>query len=395
MSAECEENPLLDFCAGEPIRTVAFDYEEDDELANLPAFEEVTPPDVLLPQINMKNFTAEEERALIFIANAVDSNGFLTITPHEAARVSQIPLPLIMDAISVMQSLEPAGLCSFTIEECLLLQLRRSGIQNPALEKIISCHLNDVANRRIKHIASALRIGSAEVLTHVRALSELNPKPLNGLVGRRPQYVVPDVILAYENHSWRAELNDNWFGNLGVSDFYAGLAKDTADAELREYLKRKTTRIRFLNNAVDRRRSTLIRMTEYLAFYQSDFLLRRGPPLPLTMTSLASKLGMHVSTVSRAARGKYIQYPCGVCEMFELFAQSLSADDPRGENPGVSSADVKKAIREMIASEDKSKPYSDNQLARSLREKEISVSRRTVAKYRLSLGIKGTHDRKY
>jgi RNA polymerase sigma-54 factor len=256
----------------------------------------------------------------------------------------------------------------------------------------VTRHLPDVAKGKIGHIARTLKVDVACVRRCVSTIRDLTPKPLNGLPGKADQYVIPDILLSYENDAWNVELNDKWFERFEVCDYYERLARETEDTELKEYLKQKAQRLHFLHNAIQKRHNTLLRIGRSLAVHHSKFFLRGGPSEPFTMASLANELEMHPSTVSRAIKNKYLQHPGGVCEMRSLFAPGISTS---GACMETTREEVKVRIRELIDGEDRAKPYSDQYLTLLLAEQGIKISRRAVAKYREEMFLKDMYNRRY
>ena len=168
--------------------------------------------------------------------------------------------------------------------------------------------------------------------------------------------------------------------------------KESTDAQLGAYFQKKLERIRFVMNSIAQRRRTILQISEQILNVQEHFLDGTGfLKKPMTMTDVAESLGIHTSTVSRAIKGKYIQYPCGTILMKHLFTASVSAAE--GSN-AVGTMQIKELMKELIRNEDKNKPYSDQKLSSLLKERGIEISRRAVAKYREELGIRGSFDRK-
>jgi RNA polymerase sigma-54 factor len=269
----------------------------------------------------------------------------------------------------------------------------------------VTRHLPDVAKGKIGAIARTLKVDVSRVRRCVDTIRNLRPKPLNGLPGKTDPYVIPDILLAYENDVWNVELNDKWFERFEACDYYEKLARETEDAELKEYLKQKAQRFHFLNDAIQKRHNTLLRIGRFLAAHHSKFFLRGGPLEPLTMTGLADELEMHPSTVSRAVKNKYLQHPGGVCEMRSLFAPGISSsgssvggsmESATGTTPIEATREgIKTRIRELIDGEDRAKPHSDNYLTLLLAEQGIKISRRAVAKYREEMFVGDMYNRRY
>lgn len=397
MSSEAEENPLVDFCTFEPLGAVSCNRSEgddDDFLHNIPAPDSTTPEDIVMSQISPALCdTKEKERIFRAVARSVDTNGFLIASPEEIAADAGRPTQEVEAFLSVMKAaLEPAGICADSLEECLILQIERSGNRDKTLEKIIRYHLRHFLEGKFACVAKGFGISGEDVSRYLGVIRTLNPKPLNGLLGGVTQYIIPDIILSYEDHNWKAELNDNWLENYKLNDYYVKVYRGTSDPELKEYFRSKMNRIKFISGAIIKRRNTLIAIAEKLAYYQNDFFLRKGPLVPLTMNELSKEIGVHISTISRGIKEKYIQYPYGVSEIRTLFATGIPTGAQSGE---ISRDEVKCKIKSLVETEDKTKPLSDQRISSTLTACGIPIARRTVAKYREELGISGAHYRKY
>ena len=393
LTEEQNENPVLNFIVRETPRTTSYSSDDNnDRLHSIPAPKIETAADILLPQLNTNLYTQDETNIFELIADFTDSNGFLTVSPEEIFTFYKIPPSLFHKCLNVMQELDPPGVCSRTLEECLLRQLGNE--RDETLAVMIRHHLADIAEGKLHRIAKALKIDILNVHKYIQTIRALNPRPLNGLLGEKAGNIIPDIILIYENDSWSIELNDSWIGKLEICDWYAALAAGTTDAALREYLKTKIQRIRFLNESIERRRNTLMRIGACIAERQSDFLLHNGPIVAFSMTNVADKLGIHLSTVSRAIKGKYLQYPGGVLEIRAMLAQRVPHANAFGEASGPSREGAKKYLKDLISGENREKPYSDSQLAALLKKLGIELSRRAVTKYRKELDILGMHGRR-
>lgn len=397
MDSEAEENPLVEFCAFEPLRAISYsrneDEDDDDFLYSIPAPDNTSAEDILMAQM-APSFCDTEEKENIFrtIARSVDTNGFLMTRPEEIAADIDKPVQDVEKCLAIMKTLEPAGICAGSLEECLLLQLERNGNKDEIISEIIHNHLRHFMQGKFAYIAKELGISGADVSRCLDVVKTLNPKPLNGLLGGTTQYIIPDIILRCGDDGWTAELNDNWLENYGLNDYYVNMYRSTSDPELKEYFRSKMGRIKFIRDAVVKRRNTLISIAEKLALYQNDFFLKKGPVAPLTMNNLSKEIGVHVSTISRAIKEKYIQYPYGVAEIRTLFTGGIPTDSQSGE---MSRDEIKRRIKALIDTEDKTTPLSDQRISLRLEAEGIYISRRTVAKYREELGINGAHDRRY
>ncbi len=391
LAKEQDENPLLSFVGEKRFRSVPDDPDRD-LLRNIPAPQEESVSTFLLSQLRMENYAAAAVEAFRVLAESVDDNGFLRTSPEELSSVYRMPVSLLKECLRILQDLEPVGVCASGLEECLALQLKAANYSDELLFSVVGRHLVDVAAGRINRIARSLKTDTSRIAECVRIIKTLNPRPLNGLTGSASPCAIPDILLSREGGEWHVELNDGFADRPEVFGYYEDLACRTADAELREYLHEKARRVRFLNEALRRRREMLIRLGYCLASRQGDFLLFRGALRPLSMTQAADDFGIHLSTLSRAVRGKYLQYPGGVCEVRALFLRGNTARTAEGDDSG--RGGIERHLRELIEKEDRTRPYSDRQLASLLKERGIGVSRRTVAACRGELHIGGMHDRR-
>jgi RNA polymerase sigma-54 factor len=395
MLKEQEENPLVEPSINEPIRAIRYDTEEDDSIMNIPAPDSETAEDIVLSQIDFKKYSEEEGESFRFIASSLDSSGFLTVGLKDLSEMAGLSEDIFRRCLGVMQNLEPAGVCATSINECLAIQLKASGKEDAILLGIVTHYLREAADGKISYIARAMKCDVARVRRCMSVIRTLNPRPLNGLIEEQTQYVIPDVILTSKNGLWRVELNDKWFERFEINDYYAKLAHETADEDLARYIGQKLRRIRFINDAIERRRVTLLRIGEYIARYQSNFLSRNGALIALAMTAAADELGLHPSTISRAISGKYLQCPNGAYKMGAMFARGITPVSRSSVECNISRDEVKRLIRELVIKEKCDKPLSDNSLVQALRKSGVEISRRAVAKYRDEMGIRGMHDRRH
>lgn len=259
------------------------------------------------------------------------------------------------------------------------------------LSEMIKHHLQNIAEGKISTISRALKLSSAEVRKMIHVIKGLNPRPLNGIGGEKAQYIVPDVLLSHQDGGWNIELNDKWTGNLQSNDYYIHMMETAQDQELKSYFENKLRRARFIINAVEQRRETLTGITREILKRQEPYFLGTGQLKPMTLEEIADALEIHKSTVSRAIRDKYLRAPSGCFLFRSLFTTGIPSGDGNGD---VSRNAVKAKLKELVAAEDKKKPWSDEQLAGLLQDAGMPISRRTVAKYRMELGIGGAFQRK-
>lgn len=344
----------------------------------------------LWEQLAHRNYTELEKQVIGFLINCLDDNGFYQVPVEEAAECTGAPPEMVGSCLKDLKELEPYGIFSSGLSECLLRQLDMLGVEEEPLREIIRDYLEELSQGKIAQITRSMKISSAQVRKYQSFIVTLNPRPLAGFGKGGINYVIPDVIVSVGDDGYEITLNDEWIGNYGLSDFYLRMAMEAEDPELTAYFAEKKKRAMLLINAVEQRRKTLIRITESIIEIQGGRLVEKHRLKPMTMKDVAERAGVHSSTVSRAVKDKYIQYPEGAVLMKELFSAGISG----GDDDDLNAAGVKKELNQLIEEEDKSKPYSDSKLAELLKEKGIILSRRSVAKYRDELGFKGSRQRR-
>lgn len=329
-------------------------------------------------------------RELLYLVDEMDERGYL---PQDAGdlRIFGGSLQRYEDAVTVLQSLEPAGVGARSLSECLCLQLRRLGVAETLPYQICEAYLEPLAKGQLNAIAKQLGVPKAKVIQAKSRIATLSPYPSNGFGGCQPTpYIVPDVeILSYEG-ALKVVPADRYMPTYGVDAFYAKMAeRDDLTAEEQEYFRSKLAQAKWAINCVARRWDTLTACAAAILEQQYEFFIGITDQLtPVTMTELADRLDVSVSTVSRAVKGKYLACQRGTFPMSHFFAKEINGPDSGTKQ------DVLSGIKELIAAEDPAAPLSDRALAERLTERGFSVSRRTVAKYRENAAIPSAPGRK-
>lgn len=401
------ENPLLDYSGDHDMaggrEDIGQTYEQAPVLErtyeDTAEEEDRRRKDIPMPeQADLKNYILEQipegacSRELAeFMTECLDDTGFFTTPVEEVAQKTGASEDEVRWTLKLLQELEPYGIFAPDLQHCLLKQLELQGLKNTPVYRVVDEHLQDVADGKISVISRSLKLSTAEVRRCIEQIAKLNPRPLGEFGAARTDYVVPDIIFRRENGKWEIELNDGWVEDYHINDYYLKMMKEASDPELSAYFRKKLERIRFVMNSIAQRRQTMMQISEEILKSQEEFLEGTGFLKPMTMTDVAERIGIHTSTVSRAIKGKYIQYPCGTVLMKHLFTAPVTA---AGTDAQVAPMQIKELMKELIRNEDKKKPYSDQKLVTLLKERGIEISRRAVAKYREELGIRGSFDRK-
>lgn len=324
-----------------------------------------------------------------YLAACLDDNGYFRLPLGELAEDLGVPVPFLEHCLSILRSLEPAGVGASNLSDCLALQLRRIQETGPALA-IVQEYLEPLAKRHYRVIAAKLGISVEEVQAAERTIQELEPRP--GAIFQRPeqvQYILPDVFVEEKDGRFVARTRRGERPAFHLNGYYRNLLSQSDDKEVREYLTSKLHHAENILWAIGQRESTLLRCAQAIADRQSGFF-RRGPCalLPLRMADVAQELGVHESTVSRAVHEKYLQCPRGVYPMSYFFSRSATAEGELGRT----AASV--LLRQLIDGEDKRRPLSDQKLSEQMALNGCPISRRTVAKYREEMDIPSASGRK-
>ena len=355
--------------------------------------------DYLWSQLITENFTDQETEIIKFMLECLDNKGYLEESTETIASYFGTDTEIVEDLLSDLQALDPSGVCARTLEECLKLQLERRDILTPVLESIIDNCLEMVAKNQIPAIARKLRLSPAETAGYCQIIKSLNPKPGVSFSSRdQLRYIIPDVTIVKFKDHFDILLNESMYPTIELNSYYRQMNQNPESSELKEYLGNKIRQAEWVKQCVTQRGKTLMQVSRAILEHQEEFFTFGPAHLsPLRLADIAQELDIHESTVSRAVSKKYLQCSWGVYPMNYFFSRSVAVHESSGNENGaqsVTAADIKRVLREIIEEENKKKPYSDRLLGEKLAERGISISRRTVAKYREEEGIADASGRK-
>jgi RNA polymerase sigma-54 factor len=339
------------------------------------------------------------------IIYSLDSNGYLK-TPLEELLPPLPPelngdaqshrakqLALAEQSLAVVQRLDPPGVGARTLKECLLLQLLPGMPDYDQLRTLITHHLEDLENNRLPLVTKKTGMSIEKIQEVWHELRKLKPKPGADFAASTVPSVVPDVFVERNDAGkYEVRLEDGQLPSLYISPYYRKLLKDeSTNAETREYIKRKVNSAQWLIESIEQRRGTLTRVSQAIVDHQTRFL-DDGPDFiePLKMQQIADKVGVHVTTVSRAVDDKWIQTPRGIFPLKRFFVGGTTSAD--GEEVAWDRVRIK--LQEIIDGEDKSAPLSDDAIVEELGKAGITVARRTVTKYRKAMNIPSSRGRR-
>lgn len=324
----------------------------------------------------------------VYLAELVDEDGYLTPEDLESLEDLKLPQELTDQALTELQSLDPPGVGARDLSECLVLQLRRQGACQASID-IAAQFLPELGRKHYGPIAKALGITADEVQAAEKVIAGLDPHPGRAFQPAEPTvYVQPDVFIVELEGQLKVVLNDYYLPRMSISSYYARLLKDSDDAKTRTYLREKMRQAKWLLGSLERRGSTLRQCAEAILEAQRPFFAGETAELtPMQLSALAGRLGVHPSTISRTARGKYLQCRQGTYPLRYFFSLAVGESGPSRQA-------IKHRLLELVQKEDPHHPFSDQKLAQLLSTQGVQVARRTVAKYRLELGLGSSTARK-
>lgn len=327
-----------------------------------------------------------------YIIESLDYRGYLEISTKELAEELTISEEIVEKALTVVQGLEPYGIGARNIQECLLIQSIKLNIFDNIIEKMILNHLENIAENKYEAVGKSLNISPREAQRYGDLIKRLEPKPSRGFyTGEEVNYIIPDAEVKNVDGEFFILMNESVLPRLMVNKTYKDVLQNNKDSETNAYVKEKINQALFLIKSIEQRKNTLYKVLECLVDKQKEFFIHGKQHIkPLTLKEVAEKINVHESTVSRAVRDKYVLTSYGTIKIKDLFQSGMSSNN----NEDMATIKIKNEIKEIINEENKSKPLSDQVISSMLAEKNMNISRRTVAKYREELGIKSSSMRK-
>ena len=349
--------------------------------------------DYLIDELKYFKLTFEEKRICKYIIDSLDEDGYLRINDKEIYDALRVDASLFRRCLDIVQQLDPPGIGARNISECLILQLERRGISNNIVENIIMNDLELIGRNKLKDIAKKYKISIEKCKEAIEVIRHLDPKPGRACSNDKCVYVQPDVIVDKIDVKYIVHTNEKDVYNIKINDFYRNMMTDKeSDKEAKEFIKERLNSAATLIKNIESRKSTILRIAEAIIEEQQEFIQKGEKYIkPMKMKDIADKLEIHESTVSRGVNGKYMLTPFGLYEFKFFFNAALETDN---SSEGASSAGIKRDIKDIIDGENKKKPLSDDAISKMLKEKGVSVARRTVAKYREEMGIPSSSRRK-
>ena len=357
----------------------------------LPAFENMTSSETniyshLLWQLNMGHFNEAQRDIGIQIIGNLDADGYLKSSVEEISQITGCPLEYVEETLKIVQQFDPVGVAARDTQECLLIQARFQGLGDSLVERIIMDHMANLENKRYDRITKDLGVSIKDVLAAITVITAFEPKPGRLYHDEDTIYISPDIYVIKVGDDYEIVLNEDGMPKLRINNYYKEILsnKDLLTDGTKQYIQEKLKSAAWLIKSIHQRQRTIYKVTESIVQFQRAFFDKGVAYLkPLVLRDVAENIQMHESTISRVTTNKYVHTPQGVFELKYFFNSAINSMD----GDSVASESVKEHIKNIIKSEDKAKPFSDQEVAEMLKDYNIDVARRTVAKYRETMGI--------
>lgn len=383
------------YTAGTPSGTSG-DY-IDDELPVYQGETTQTLQDYLMWQVELTPFSDTDRAIATSIVDAVDETGYLTVPLEdilESMGDEEIDIDEVEAVLKRIQRFDPVGVAAKDLRDCLLIQLSQFDKTTPWLEEarlIISDHLDLLANHDFRTLMRVTRLKEDVLKEAVNLIQSLDPRPGQSIQTGEPEYVIPDVLVRKHNGHWTVELNSDSIPRLQINQHYASMCNNARNDGDSQFIRSNLQDAKWLIKSLESRNDTLLRVSRCIVEQQQAFFEQGEEYMkPMVLADIAQAVEMHESTISRVTTQKYLHSPRGIFELKYFFSSHVNTEGG-GE---ASSTAIRALVKKLIAAENPAKPLSDSKLTSLLSEQGIMVARRTVAKYRESLSIPPSNQRK-
>lgn len=347
----------------------------------------------LLDQVRNANLDERPEQVAELVVGNIDDFGYLQSSIAELSFSTGIPSEELDEALKVIHSFHPPGVGARDLRECLLLQLERIGKHESQEYRVLRDHMEALGKRRFPEIARHLGISAVDAQAIAARIARLDPRPGRQFSSEPEHYVTPEVVVTRGTDGvYTVTTVNDHLPHLRISNVYKDLLSRTeTSGEVREYVREKIKAGKFLIKSLHQRQSTILSISQEIVKRQRDFMDNGVAHLhPMTMLQVAEVVGVHETTVSRAVASKFMSCPQGIFELKYFFTSGLAT----ASGDQISNKSVKTQLAELIGSEDKSAPLSDEVLVARLKSAGTMIARRTVAKYRAELNVLPSHLRR-
>ena len=372
----------------QPVRNV----EKNASPIDYALVEQTSIHDFLLKQLGELSLLSKQEEQLRYFIYSLRDDGYLSRPLSELCSSIGVTEEEGEALLQELQSLDPAGIGARSLQECLLLQLRRLPERERLAEQIVEHYMDWLAEKKWKALSLELSVTFADIQAVYDRIQKLDPRPGTQYSSEPTNYLIPDLSMVWKEGELVVLLHDDYLPTIHLNRQYERMLLEQQNTEATQYAKQKYQQVQWLLRSIQQRQQTIKKVADAILHYQYDFFAKKDGVLkPLTLRNVAEEIGMHESTVSRVTTNKYAQTPRGLFELKLFFSSAIQNE----EGESTSSQSIKIYLKEIVSTENKKKPLSDQKIVELLKkEKEIAVSRRAIAKYRDELGIPSSAKRK-
>ncbi|PQJ67960.1 RNA polymerase factor sigma-54 [Photobacterium angustum] len=353
--------------------------------------------DYLMWQVQLTPFSETDLAIATAIIDAVDEKGYLSCSAEDILDSfddDELELDEVEAVLKRVQQFDPLGVASRNLQECLLLQLATYPKDTQWLTEakmLLSEHIALLGNRDYRQLMRETKLKEADLKAVMALIHSLDPRPGNRVINSDTEYVVPDVSVFKDHGKWVVTINPDSVPRIKVNEQYAALSKNTRNSADSQFIRTHLQDAKWLIKSLESRNETLLKVARCIVEHQQDFFEYGEEAMkPMVLNDIALAVEMHESTISRVTTQKYMHTPRGIFELKYFFSSHVSTDNG-GE---CSSTAIRALVKKLVAAENQAKPLSDSKIATLLAEQGIMVARRTIAKYRESLGIPPSNQRK-
>ena len=348
-------------------------------------------------QMELTPFSDTDKTIAMAIIDGVDDAGYLTISAEdilESLGIADVELDEVEAVLKRINMFDPIGVAARSIPECLMIQLNQFDKNTPYLEetkKIVANHIDLLGNRDYRQLMRKTRLKEPQLKEVMQLIQSLDPRPGDSVIKGDDQYVIPDVSVEKKNGRWIVELNPDSAPKLSINQQYASMTKTMKTSDDSQFMRSNLQDAKWFIKSLESRNDTLLKVSNCIVQRQQGFFEHGAEAMkPMVLNDIAEIVEMHESTISRVTTQKYMHTPRGIFELKYFFSSHVST-----ENGGeCSSTAIRALIKKLVSAETPAKPLSDSKMAELLADQGINVARRTIAKYRESLSIPPSNQRK-
>lgn len=358
---------------------IVYNSSKENNIENIKDVINVSLSDDVINQLYDINYSESKIEIAKEIVGNLNEQGYLSVDPQLIADRLHESIEVITNVIEDIKLLDPPGLASASMQDCILSQLK---IFYPAKKKCIkiieNCY-DDFINKKYEKILKKINCNENELLECIQIISVLNPIPAINYTNITNEHITPDITIEKNDGKWNVLLNEPAYSNLRINKYYSSLLQGSKNKEVNNFIKNKINTAQWFIDAVRQRFVTIRKVVESIIRHQQTYFNFEDRKLtPMILEDIATDIEMDISTISRVTNGKYVQMPWGTKELKSFFTTAIKMKD----GTIVSNTILKKEIINLIDGENKKKPYTDEELMNILNKKGYVMARRTVAKYR-------------